>query len=632
VIRWLLMLAWYLPVVALCQPSESFVYHGSLAMDGTLLDGTADVRFRLYDDEQNGVQLGPQLGPFALNLEDGLIQVSLDFGAGQLSGSPRWLEIDVRSPAGSGAYTILPREEIFPAPHALENLIGNEGPTGPAGVQGPPGPAGVMGPPGDPGPAGPASAPWNQLVDTLWYSTQPIGINDATPVADLGVVASESLHAIWAEHSQATGDTVAGLFRNDSPTGHALSASALGSGVTTGVTAVSWGSLGIGILGEVLSVAGSYGVFAETASISGIGAKGVVLSLSGGIGVYGESPDWGGFFRGRGYISGDLGVGIAQPEVKAHILGGNDLSTSGGGYFMVGQQDGTNFTMDNNEMMVRSNTAPQTMFLQNDGGLTQIGQRANSNGPMTRLIVEGFDVNSDPLVEVRLSHEADLFIHKIVDFWYANHNHGWIAVSHVGTSYSGFTGSHRARVPAGVNRGELVSMTGSLFGKDGQMRDSQLTEPVYGVTKTRFANDVRTLGVAVDNGDSGRVDRSVAAVGNGELWVVDNGTGKIESGDYLIASHIAGAAMADDPAAYPIGYIVAQAGEPVIWNDVQPDSDGVRRALIRVNFERFTRYGNGATAARQIRALERDVGERQYVIDQLRASIQALRDVGGGGQ
>lgn len=49
--------------------------------------------------------------------------VSLEFGASAFTGDKRWLEIAVRSPAGSGSFTTLtPRQPLTASPYALKAL------------------------------------------------------------------------------------------------------------------------------------------------------------------------------------------------------------------------------------------------------------------------------------------------------------------------------------------------------------------------------------------------------------------------------------------------------------------------------------------------------------------------------
>jgi hypothetical protein len=83
--------------------------------------------------------------------------------------------------------------------------------------------------------------------------------------------------------------------------------------------------------------------------------------------------------------------------------------------------------------------------------------------------------------------------------------------------------------------------------------------------------------------------RLVAAVGNGELWVVDLGAGDIAPGDYLISSDVPGCAMKDDLAKFPLGHVIARAADRIRWNDVPADERNVRRARASVLFGGFVR-------------------------------------------
>ena len=114
--------------VAVCGQSISaqtplgtaFTYQGQLKESGLPVTGTADFEFCLWDAPGGGTQIGACIPVNNQNVVNGLFTATLDFGAGAFPGDARWLEIAVRSPAGSGNYTTLtPRQELTPSPHAL---------------------------------------------------------------------------------------------------------------------------------------------------------------------------------------------------------------------------------------------------------------------------------------------------------------------------------------------------------------------------------------------------------------------------------------------------------------------------------------------------------------------------------
>ena len=104
-------------VASAAYGQSAFTYQGRLSNESGAVTGTADLRFHLQDDA--GAGIGSLERP-NVALDDGVFTVELDFGPDVFSNGPRWLEIDVSSPAGSGPYTTLsPRQPVTAAPLAL---------------------------------------------------------------------------------------------------------------------------------------------------------------------------------------------------------------------------------------------------------------------------------------------------------------------------------------------------------------------------------------------------------------------------------------------------------------------------------------------------------------------------------
>lgn len=99
------------------------------------------------------------------------------------------------------------------------------------------------------------------------------------------------------------------------------------------------------------------------------------------------------------------------------------------------------------------------------------------------------------------------------------------------------------------------------------------------------------------------------AVGNGEIWVVDNGS-NLEIGDYLISSDVKGHAMkvTDD---YSEANIVAKVAENVNWENVKEETiDGQKHKLVSVFFESFVlKNGENEDVMDYIKSLEDRIEE-----------------------
>jgi hypothetical protein len=165
---------------------------------------------------------------------------------------------------------------------------------------------------------------------------------------------------------------------------------------------------------------------------------------------------------------------------------------------------------------------------------------------------------------------------------------GTISVSGNTVSYNAFTGSHYAWASSAIEKGMLVSLTGV----NRRLHDSPNSEIVYGIEKTSQANHDRVMGAylsILNPSESQSSDNPslVMAVGNGEVWVVDNGS-DIKAGDYLVSSEVVGHAE-KDLRTTDKSYVVARAAEDVTWGDVGGAVDGRKHKLVSVFFENFTR-------------------------------------------
>jgi hypothetical protein len=68
-----------------------------------------------------------------------------------------------------------------------------------------------------------------------------------------------------------------------------------------------------------------------------------------------------------------IGTGLAIPQAKLHIDGGNSVGGFNGGYLQLGSVFGSNLALDNQQIQARSASGPSQLFLQNNGGGTSIG-------------------------------------------------------------------------------------------------------------------------------------------------------------------------------------------------------------------------------------------------------------------
>jgi len=167
-----------------------------------------------------------------------------------------------------------------------------------------------------------------------------------------------------------------------------------------------------------------------------------------------------------------------------------------------------------------------------------------------------------------------------------------------------------------------------MTGENRRRYDDPGAEPIYGVAPSVAANDPKCLGAYLGLLEPAKAasmenPHQVMAVGNGDMWVVDTGKG-IAPGDYLISSDAPGHAMLDDEIRFPVGYVVARAGEGVDWAKVSEAVDGRRHKRVSVFFESFER---GSAVG-----LGKIVEQQQSRIEDLAKRLSELETAKGGAQ
>lgn len=204
---------------------------------------------------------------------------------------------------------------------------------------------------------------------------------------------------------------------------------------------------------------------------------------------------------------------------------------------------------------------------------------------------------------------------------------GTITVSGNTVSYNAFTGSHYAWSEEPIELGMVVRLTG----KNRRLHNRKQSEILYGIATTQHANERGVIGAYLSlqepkQNASADNPHLVMAVGNGEMWVTDQG-GAIEPGDDLITASLPGHAMRDN-GLFDTSYVVARAAEPVDWSTIpgDPELDGIKHKRISVLFEYSTRINGPNTELQQLRALVDKLTQRVSTLEQESASRNSPHD------
>jgi len=102
---------------------SALTYQGQLMDSGSPADGTYNMRFLLFDVPEGGTALDtyPDEGEVAVDVQEGLFSLQLEFDGALFDGNRRWLEIVVEG------MCLSPRQELTATPYALYALNGGEG-------------------------------------------------------------------------------------------------------------------------------------------------------------------------------------------------------------------------------------------------------------------------------------------------------------------------------------------------------------------------------------------------------------------------------------------------------------------------------------------------------------------------
>ncbi|MGI9015155.1 MAG: hypothetical protein ACR2GY_13040 [Phycisphaerales bacterium] len=254
--------------------ADVFTYQGELRQGGEAVNDNCDFRFTLWTASTGGSQVGPLVQVLNQPLSDGRVTADLDFGASAFNGSNRWIQIQVRCPAGNGEYIMLtPRQPVRPTPYAMKSL-GN-------------------------------TMSWMDGSGNT--STQDaVGIGTNSPDAELHVVGDNA--TLKLEDSDNPGGYT--LIEDPQPTQLRISKTNTNGDVLLDLNPKPANGIGTGLVR----------FFRETNST---GVKGIrfyrgnnTLQLSALIGVDGQNSA----FQLHG---GNLGIGTASPEGPLHVFAGS---------------------------------------------------------------------------------------------------------------------------------------------------------------------------------------------------------------------------------------------------------------------------------------------------------------------
>ena len=302
------------PAVLAVGVGSAFTYQGQLRQNGLPAEAAgAAFTFRLWNAETGGTQVGSNVTVSGIPVSRGLFSVQIDFGSTAFNGDARWLEIGVDTAGGTAWTWLTPRQPVKAAPYALYALNGSQ---------------------------------WLNGTDLIYYNAGDVGIGTSAPTASLEVLGSASKLGATAIHGRLTASS------NTNYGIRGTIASLLGAGVQGEASNASGGvgvrgksTAGSGVVGVADATSGTtYGVYGTAHSPDGQAVRGLNDATTGNaVGVYGETASadgYGGYFQGDGYFSGNVGIGVLNPQAPLTLAGGNWDVATGDGDVQIGNTNG----------------------------------------------------------------------------------------------------------------------------------------------------------------------------------------------------------------------------------------------------------------------------------------------------
>lgn len=246
----------------------SFTYQGQIKRSGALFTGTCDMQFKLWDAAAGGTQQGTTLAANAVNVDNGVFAVELNFG-NHFTGQARWVEAAAKCANDTG-FSTLPRVALTATPYAI----------------------GLM--------------PGAQMLGSISGSAGILRATNTGQGAALVGLATSS-----------TGATYGVLGNAFSPNGYAVTGYA--DGGATAVYGVS-DSTGAGVWGKSVAGAGVVGESTDFEGVRGVAHNvnhGAVVGIhdAGGFAVFGNSPTGAGVVGVSGTWVGVYGESTNQAGV-----------------------------------------------------------------------------------------------------------------------------------------------------------------------------------------------------------------------------------------------------------------------------------------------------------------------------